>query len=46
LSAQALVDRVQADSDDCSDDLAAVVISRSVTVAELATTGVREAATA
>jgi serine phosphatase RsbU (regulator of sigma subunit) len=29
LSAQALVERVQADADDCSDDLAAVVLSRA-----------------
>ena len=46
LSAQALVERVQIDSDDCSDDLAAVVISRSAAVADLSTTGVREPATA
>jgi Stage II sporulation protein E (SpoIIE) len=33
LSAQGLVDRIQSDSDDCSDDLAAVVISRAGAVA-------------
>jgi len=46
LSAQALVDQVQTDSDECSDDLAAVVVSRSAVVADFATTGAREAATA
>jgi serine phosphatase RsbU (regulator of sigma subunit) len=46
LSAQALVERVQTDSDECNDDLAAVVISRSVRVADFRPTEVREAATA
>ena len=46
LSAQALVERVQTDSDECSDDLAAVVLSRSAVVADVATTGVPEPATA
>jgi Stage II sporulation protein E (SpoIIE) len=46
LSAQALVDRVQRDSDECSDDLAAVVMSRSVVVAETRLPQMREAATA
>ena len=35
LSAQALVDRIQSDSDECSDDLAAVVIARAVAVADV-----------
>lgn len=35
LSAQALVEQIQADSDDCPDDLAAVVISRAAVVAPL-----------
>jgi serine phosphatase RsbU (regulator of sigma subunit) len=46
LSAQALVERVQTDSDECNDDLAVVVISRSVRVADFRPTEVREAATA
>ena len=46
LSAQALVERVQTDSDECNDDLAAVVISRSALVADYRPTEVREAATA
>ncbi len=32
LSAQQLVDRIQADADECNDDLAAVVITRGVAV--------------
>lgn len=44
FSAQDLVERVQSDSDDCSDDLAAVVISRAATVAEVGTTPAPEAA--
>jgi hypothetical protein len=40
------VERVQTDSDECNDDLAAVVISRSVRVADFRPTEVREAATA
>jgi Stage II sporulation protein E (SpoIIE) len=35
LSAQALVERIQSDSDDCSDDLAAVVMTRAVAVADV-----------
>jgi serine phosphatase RsbU (regulator of sigma subunit) len=35
LSAQALLDRVQEDSDECSDDLAAVLISRAPDVASV-----------
>jgi serine phosphatase RsbU (regulator of sigma subunit) len=46
LSAQALVERVQTDSDECNDDLAAVVISRAALVAETRLPQVREAATA
>jgi serine phosphatase RsbU (regulator of sigma subunit) len=46
LGAQALVERIQTDSDDCSDDLAAVVISRSTAVAELPTIDVRQPANA
>jgi hypothetical protein len=34
LSAQALVERIQTDADDCSDDLAAVVLSRATAVAD------------
>ena len=34
LSAQALVERIQTDADDCTDDLAAVVISRATAVAD------------
>src|ERR1700733_4243810 len=46
LSAQALVERVQTDSDECNDDLAAVVISRAALGAETRLPQVREAATA
>jgi len=35
LDAHALVEQIQADSDDCPDDLAAVVISRAAVVAPL-----------
>jgi phosphoserine phosphatase RsbU/P len=44
LGAQALVDRIQSDADDCTDDLAAVVMSRAV-VAAVQTTGAPQAAT-
>jgi phosphoserine phosphatase RsbU/P len=37
LSAQALVERIQSDSDECNDDLAAVVITRAVSVAAIDT---------
>ena len=45
LGAQALVDRIQSDSDDCADDLAAVVISRATAVVPAHTAGTPEAAT-
>jgi len=45
LSAQAIVERVQQDSDLCSDDLAVVVLSRSVPVAPVETPSPRQAAT-
>ena len=55
LSAQALLDRIQTDADDCTDDLAAVVLSRATAVADPQTndaqtndaqpTDVRQAAT-
>jgi serine phosphatase RsbU (regulator of sigma subunit) len=35
LSAQALVERIQSDADECSDDLAAVVITRAAAVLSL-----------
>jgi serine phosphatase RsbU (regulator of sigma subunit) len=44
LSAQALVERVQSDSEECSDDLAAVVIARASAVAAVQTIGPRETA--
>jgi serine phosphatase RsbU (regulator of sigma subunit) len=45
LSAQALLDRVQSDSDECIDDLAAVVISRAAAPAPVQTTAEQPAAT-
>jgi serine phosphatase RsbU (regulator of sigma subunit) len=44
LSAQGLVERVQADADECPDDLAAVVITRGVAVAPVQTTAPPQAA--
>jgi Stage II sporulation protein E (SpoIIE) len=35
LTAQALVERIQADADDCTDDLAAVVIGRGIPITAL-----------
>lgn len=45
LDAQAIVERVQQDSDLCSDDLAVVVLSRAVPVAPIETPSTRQAAT-
>jgi hypothetical protein len=46
LSAQALVERIQSDADDCSDDLAAVVLARAVAVsASVEASDPRQAAT-
>ena len=45
LSAHDLVERIQSDSDDCSDDLAAVVLTRSVAVAAVDSSDPRQAAT-
>ena len=45
LSAQDLVDRIEADADECSDDLAAVIISRATAVATVPAPPAREAAT-
>jgi hypothetical protein len=45
LSAQDLVERVQSDSDECSDDLAAVIISRTAAVVPVQSAGAPEAAT-
>jgi hypothetical protein len=45
LSAHDLVERIQADSDDCSDDLAAVVLTRSVAVAAVDASDTRQTAT-
>jgi serine phosphatase RsbU (regulator of sigma subunit) len=48
LDAQALVDRIQMDADECTDDLAAVVITRAAAVAEVpavAASGPRQTAT-
>ena len=44
LNAQALVERVQADSEECTDDLAAVVITRGSAVTAVQTTSPRETA--
>jgi phosphoserine phosphatase RsbU/P len=47
LTAQALVERIQSDSDECSDDLAAVVITRAaaiVAVQSVETSDTRQAA--
>ena len=44
LSAQALVEQIQSDSNECPDDLAAVVISRAAAVPALETPAPREAA--
>jgi len=47
LTAQALVQRIETDADECSDDLAAVVITRAVLVDDIVAdpTDDREAAT-
>ncbi len=45
LNAHALVERTQSDSDECPDDLAAVVISRATSVAAVQTIGAPQAAT-
>lgn len=45
LGAQALVERVESDSDLCTDDLAVVVLSRAPAVASLALPSATEAAT-
>ena len=44
LDAHALVEQIQADSDDCPDDLAAVVISRAAVVVPLEPPGAAQAA--
>lgn len=44
LSAQGIVDRIQSDADQCTDDLAAVVITRTAAVPAVGTSGPREAA--
>ena len=45
LSAQALVERVQSDSDLCTDDLAVVVLSRAAAVAPVRSPSAPQAAT-
>ena len=45
LSAQALVDRIESDSDLCTDDLAVVVLSRAAVVAPVQTPSAPQAAT-
>lgn len=45
LTAQALVERVQADADECPDDLAAVVISRAIPISAVQPTTRPQAAT-
>jgi serine phosphatase RsbU (regulator of sigma subunit) len=45
LSAQALVEQIQSDSDECADDLAAVVIARAAAVAAVPPADTRQAAT-
>jgi serine phosphatase RsbU (regulator of sigma subunit) len=45
LGAQELVDRIEAEADECTDDLAAVVITRALTVPALAAGEPRQAAT-
>jgi serine phosphatase RsbU (regulator of sigma subunit) len=45
LSAQALLERIQSDADQCPDDLAAVVISRAAAITAVQTTDARPAAT-
>jgi serine phosphatase RsbU (regulator of sigma subunit) len=45
VSAQALVDRIEAESDECTDDLAAVVIARAPAIATAPATESRQPAT-
>ena len=45
LTAQALVDRIQTDADDCTDDLAAVVLSRAIPISAIQPARPRQAAT-
>ena len=45
LTAQGLVERVQADADECTDDLAAVVISRAIPISALQPPAHRQTAT-
>ena len=45
LTAQALVERIQTDADDCTDDLAAVVISRAVPISAIQPALQRQTAT-
>jgi serine phosphatase RsbU (regulator of sigma subunit) len=45
MSAPRLVERIEADADECTDDLAAVVITRSVAVPAVAASEPRQAAT-
>ena len=45
LAAHDLVERIQSDSDDCSDDLAAVVLTRSAALVAVETTDMRQPAT-
>jgi serine phosphatase RsbU (regulator of sigma subunit) len=45
MGAQELVERIQADADECNDDLAAVVITRGVAVSAIDASASRQAAT-
>ncbi len=45
LTAQGLVDRIQADADDCTDDLAVVVISRAIPISAIQPAATRQTAT-
>jgi hypothetical protein len=45
LTAQALVEQIQADADDCTDDLAAVVIGRGIPISAILPAPQRQAAT-